>query len=57
LRQHFGMSLGAGNVLGVQRAIDLDRSIDFFHDGIGLRAEPAAPHLVAHGLSIYRLWR
>src|SRR6266581_1754014 len=57
LRQHFGVGLGRGNVLGVEGAVDPDRRVDLFHDGVGLRAEPAAPHLVAHGSSIYRLCR
>ena len=44
------MGLGRSDVLGVQVTIDVDGDIDFLHDRIGAFTEPAAPHLVAHGL-------
>src|SRR5580704_10504590 len=46
--EHPGMGAARRDVLAKQLAVDIDRGIYVRHDGVGLRAEPAAPHLVAH---------
>src|SRR6185437_12394967 len=42
------MALGRGDVLAVQMPVEVDRGVDFLHDGAGARREPPAPHFVAH---------
>ena len=48
MSQHLGVGPACRDVLAKQLAVDVDRGIYVRHDGVGLRAEPAAPHLVAH---------
>src|SRR5258708_35590306 len=48
MSQHLGVGPARRDVLPKQLAVDIDRGIYVRHDGVGLRAEPAAPHLVAH---------
>jgi hypothetical protein len=55
VRQHRGMRLRRGDVLGIHMAIDVDGDVDFLHDGVGALREPPAPHLVAHDLVPCRL--
>jgi hypothetical protein len=46
--QHAGMRLGAGDVLGRQRLVEVDGGVDLLHDGVRRFSEPAAPHPVRH---------
>ena len=52
--QHGGMRLGTRNILEGEPKVETDRGIDFFHDGAGAAREPAAPHLVAHLLALFK---
>jgi hypothetical protein len=51
-RQHLGVRLGRRDVLAIELAVDVDRDVDLRHEGVGLRGEPPAPHLVAHAGSM-----
>src|SRR5687767_2030533 len=42
------MGLGAGDVLCIEVAVEIDRSIDRFEDRVGLLPEHAAPHPLVH---------
>ena len=46
--QHRGVRLRSRDILGVERAVEFDRGVDFFHDRVGPGLKTAAPHLVAH---------
>ncbi|MGX1334679.1 hypothetical protein AB7M56_009178 [Bradyrhizobium elkanii] len=50
--EHRGVGLGRGNVLGIKVTVDVDGDVDFLHDRVGAFREPAAPHLVAHDISL-----
>ena len=55
VREHGGMRLRRGDVLGIHVTVDVDGDVDFLHDRVGALREPPAPHLVAHDLVPYRL--
>src|SRR5262245_13255193 len=42
------MRFRAGNILGGELAVEIDRRVDLLHDLCGSDGEAAAPHLVAH---------
>src|SRR6202046_805580 len=42
------MGLGAGDVLGAELVVEVDRGVDVLHDFGRASQEPAAPHRVAH---------
>ena len=48
LGEHCNMRLRAGNVLGGEFAVEVDRGVNLFHDGGRAGGEAAAPHRVAH---------
>jgi hypothetical protein len=45
-RQHLGMRLRAADILRRETPVDVDRGVDFLHDGRGACGEAPAPHLV-----------
>ncbi len=49
--QHGDMGQGAGDVLGGELAVEVDRGVDLLHDFGRAGGEPAAPHRVAHEIS------
>ena len=46
--EHGDMGLRAGDVLGGELAVEVDRGVDLLHDFGRAGGEPAAPHRVAH---------
>src|SRR5690606_2656328 len=46
-RQHFGMGQRSADVLGVELAVEADRGVYRFHDGVGARGKSSTPHAVA----------
>ena len=46
--EHGEMGLGAGDVLGGELAVEVDRGVDLLHRLGRAPGEPAAPHRVAH---------
>src|ERR1700691_6023985 len=46
--EHGEMGLGAGDILGGELAVEIDRGVDLFHRLGRSPGEPAAPHCVAH---------
>ena len=46
--EHGEMGLGAGDVLGGELAVEIDRGVDLLHRLGRAPGEPAAPHRVAH---------
>jgi hypothetical protein len=47
--EHFGMRPARRDVLAKELAVHVDGGVYVRHDGIGLGAKAAPPHLVAHG--------
>src|SRR5579864_1585638 len=45
------MGLGRGDVLAVKSLVEIDGGVDFFHDSVGTRRKPPAPHFVAHDVT------
>ena len=50
-REHGDMGQRAGDVLGGELAVEVDRGVDLLHDFGRAGGEPAAPHRVAHEIS------
>ena len=50
-REHGDMGLRAGDVLGGELAVEVDRGVDLLHDLGRAGGEPAAPHRVAHDIA------
>ena len=50
LGQHLYMRARSGDILPPQGLIELDRCIDFFHNGRRSAFETTAPHRIAHCL-------
>ncbi len=46
--EHGEMGLGAGDILGGELAVEIDRGVDLLHRLGRTSGEPAAPHCVAH---------
>jgi hypothetical protein len=51
-REHGEMGFGAGDILGGELAVEVDRGVDLLHRLGWTPGKPAAPHCVAHA---YRL--
>ena len=45
------MGSAAGDILGEERLVEVDRGVDLLHDGVRLFGKPAAPQFATHGPS------
>ena len=50
--EHGEMGLGAGDILGGELAVEIDRGVDLLHRLGRAPGEPAAPHCVAHAFCL-----